>query len=239
MLECRADHFNLTGRNPFDKAKIAARRGAIRAPSLRHRNIPRKRRASSVAASSISAPRSMTARSSAWPDAKTGNELWRQKAADIKVGYSMTVAPLVADGVIIVGISGAEFGTRSFIDGWDPAKGKHLWRTHTIPTSDDCSPETIGQPRGRPADPYRSSRSRTDPRSHVTIEISKRTAVSFAAVAAMAIVQMTSPSASELPNARDDQVQIEHGKVTYAQKCSHCHGPTWSTQAPFARRARR
>ena len=173
------------------------------------------------------------------PDAKTGNELWRHKAADIKVGYSMAVAPLVADGVIIVGISGAEFGTRSFIDGWDPAKGKHLWRTHTIPTSDDCSPETIGQPRGRPADPYRSSRSRTDPRSHVTIELSKRTAVSFAAVAAMAIVQMTSPSASELPNARDDQVQIEHGKVTYAQKCSHCHGPTWSTQAPFARRARR
>ena len=32
-------------------------------------------------------------------DAKTGKELWRQKAADIKEGYSMTVAPLVADGV--------------------------------------------------------------------------------------------------------------------------------------------
>ena len=33
-------------------------------------------------------------------DAKTGKELWRQKAADIKEGYSMTVAPLVADGVV-------------------------------------------------------------------------------------------------------------------------------------------
>ena len=33
----------------------------------------------------------------------------------------MTVAPLVADGVVITGISGAEFGTRGFIDGWDPA----------------------------------------------------------------------------------------------------------------------
>src|ERR1700680_2315569 len=42
-------------------------------------------------------------------DAKTGKELWRQKAADIKDGYSMTVAPLVADGVILTGISGAEF----------------------------------------------------------------------------------------------------------------------------------
>ena len=67
-------------------------------------------------------------------DAKTGKELWRQKAADIKEGYSMTVAPLVADGVILTGISGAEFGTRGFIDGWDPATGKHLWRTHTIPS---------------------------------------------------------------------------------------------------------
>ena len=59
-------------------------------------------------------------------DAKTGKELWRQKAADIKEGYSMTMAPLVADGVVLTGISGAEFGTRDFIDGWDPATGKHV-----------------------------------------------------------------------------------------------------------------
>jgi len=75
-------------------------------------------------------------------DAKTGKELWRQKAADIKEGYSMTVAPLVADGVVLTGISGAEFGTRGFIDGWDPATGKHLWRTHTIPTPDEPGGDT-------------------------------------------------------------------------------------------------
>jgi alcohol dehydrogenase (cytochrome c) len=75
-------------------------------------------------------------------DAKTGKELWRQKAADIKEGYSMTVAPLVADGVVLTGISGAEYGTRGFIDGWDPATGKHLWRTHTIPTPDEPGGDT-------------------------------------------------------------------------------------------------
>ena len=75
-------------------------------------------------------------------DAKTGKELWRQKAADIKEGYSMTVAPLVADGVVITGISGAEFGTRGFIDGWDPATGKHLWRTHSIPRPDEPGGDT-------------------------------------------------------------------------------------------------
>jgi len=75
-------------------------------------------------------------------DAKTGKELWRQKAADIKEGYSMTVAPLVADGVVLTGISGAEFGTRGFIDGWDPATGKRLWRTHTIPSPDEPGGDT-------------------------------------------------------------------------------------------------
>jgi alcohol dehydrogenase (cytochrome c) len=64
-------------------------------------------------------------------DAKSGKELWREKAAEIKEGYSATVAPLVADGVVITGISGAEYGTRGFIDGWDAQTGKHLWRTFT------------------------------------------------------------------------------------------------------------
>ena len=59
-------------------------------------------------------------------DAKTGKELWRQKAAEVKEGYSMTMAPLVADGVVLTGISGAEFGIRGFIDGWEPETGKHL-----------------------------------------------------------------------------------------------------------------
>ena len=66
-------------------------------------------------------------------DAKTGKELWRKNAINFKTGYSMTVAPLVADGVVITGVSGAEFGIRGFIDGWDPNTGKHLWRTYTIP----------------------------------------------------------------------------------------------------------
>jgi cytochrome c55X len=59
----------------------------------------------------------------------------------------------------------------------------------------------------------------------VTIEVSQWTVASFAAVAVMVIAQMTSPSAAEQPNARGDPVQIDQGKVTYAQKCSHCHGP--------------
>lgn len=75
-------------------------------------------------------------------DASTGKELWRQKAADYKVGFTMTMAPLVADGVVITGISGAEFGTRDFIDGWDPDTGKRLWRTYTIPEPSEPGGDT-------------------------------------------------------------------------------------------------
>ena len=66
-------------------------------------------------------------------DAKTGKELWKSKVIDWKDGYSQTLAPLIADGVLITGTSGAEYGIRGFIDGWDPNTGKQLWRTYTIP----------------------------------------------------------------------------------------------------------
>src|SRR5437899_10591851 len=48
-------------------------------------------------------------------DAKTGKEVWKSKAADWKEGISLTVAPLVATGVLITRISGAEVAIRAFI----------------------------------------------------------------------------------------------------------------------------
>jgi alcohol dehydrogenase (cytochrome c) len=66
-------------------------------------------------------------------DAKTGKQIWKSKAAEWKEGYSMTVAPVIANGVLLTGISGAEFGIRGFIDGWDPETGKQLWRRYTVP----------------------------------------------------------------------------------------------------------
>jgi alcohol dehydrogenase (cytochrome c) len=78
-------------------------------------------------------------------DAKDGKELWKSKAAEWKEGYSLTVAPLIADGVLVTGISGAEFGIRGFIDGWDPETGKHLWRRYTIPARGEKGNETWPQ----------------------------------------------------------------------------------------------
>ena len=59
----------------------------------------------------------------------------------------------------------------------------------------------------------------------MTKRVSKWTAAHFAAVAVMAVAQLTTPSAAQQPSAGADQAQVDQGKVTYAQKCSHCHGP--------------
>ena len=61
-------------------------------------------------------------------DAKTGKEIWKSKVAEWKDGFSLTLAPLIANGVVVIGNSGAEFGVRGWIDGWDPETGKQLWR---------------------------------------------------------------------------------------------------------------
>jgi len=45
----------------------------------------------------------------------------------------LTGALLFAAGGVLTASSGAEFGTRLFLDGWDPQSGEHLWRTYTIP----------------------------------------------------------------------------------------------------------
>src|SRR5712692_4546842 len=75
-------------------------------------------------------------------DLKTGKEVWRTKSSDPKDGYSMTVAPLVANGVVIAGVAGAEYGIRGYLEGFDPQTGQSLWRTYTIPERGQPGSET-------------------------------------------------------------------------------------------------
>ena len=64
-------------------------------------------------------------------DAKSGKQLWKSKAADYKLGHAMTAAPLIANGMLMTGIAGGEYGTRGFITGWDLETGKELWKLYT------------------------------------------------------------------------------------------------------------
>ena len=75
-------------------------------------------------------------------DMKTGKEIWNQRFADWKEGYYATGGPIVANGVLISGVSGGESTTRGFLDGWDPDTGKKLWRRYTIPAPGEPGSET-------------------------------------------------------------------------------------------------
>jgi alcohol dehydrogenase (cytochrome c) len=70
-------------------------------------------------------------------DIKTGGIVWDVELADYKVGYSATVAPLVVKDKVIVGIAGAEFGIRGFIDAYNVQTGKRAWRFFTVAGPDD------------------------------------------------------------------------------------------------------
>ena len=73
---------------------------------------------------------------------KDGKQLWKAKAADYKQGYSMTHAPLIAGGVLITGISGGEYGTRGFLNGWDLKTGEKKWHRWTTATGTDKGADT-------------------------------------------------------------------------------------------------
>ena len=75
-------------------------------------------------------------------DMKTGEEVWNQKFADLRDGYYATGGPIIANGVLISGVSGGESTTRGFLDGWDPDTGKKLWRRYTIPAPGEPGSET-------------------------------------------------------------------------------------------------
>src|SRR5882757_8530175 len=75
-------------------------------------------------------------------DMETGKVLWNQKFADFRDGYYATGGPIIANGVLISGVSGGESTTRGFLDGWDPDTGKRLWRRYTIPAPGEPGAET-------------------------------------------------------------------------------------------------
>jgi alcohol dehydrogenase (cytochrome c) len=75
-------------------------------------------------------------------DAKTGREVWAKEVFNNKINYYITLAPLVADGKIIVGASGGEFGVRGYIAALDPETGSELWRTYTVPAPGEPGSDT-------------------------------------------------------------------------------------------------
>jgi glucose dehydrogenase len=66
-------------------------------------------------------------------DAKSGQLLWETEIADPEKGYSETMAPVVADGLVLIGTNGGEYGIRGFVKAFDADTGKLVWTFNTIP----------------------------------------------------------------------------------------------------------
>jgi alcohol dehydrogenase (cytochrome c) len=60
-------------------------------------------------------------------DQETGKVVWKEKVDDYAAGYSMSAAPLIADGLLLTGVSGGEFGVVGRVEARDPKTGKMVW----------------------------------------------------------------------------------------------------------------
>jgi alcohol dehydrogenase (cytochrome c) len=75
-------------------------------------------------------------------DARTGRIRWTTTVAENRAGYYMTLAPMIADGTVLIGTSGGELGIRGFLAAFDPETGTPLWKTYTVPAPGEPGSET-------------------------------------------------------------------------------------------------
>ncbi len=74
-------------------------------------------------------------------DRDTGEVEWETVTVDQSKSYTVTGAPRVIDGKVIIGNGGAEFGVRGYVAAYDAANGEEVWRFYTVPdgTEDENS----------------------------------------------------------------------------------------------------
>ncbi len=75
-------------------------------------------------------------------DARSGDLEWETMTTDPALPYTITGAPRVIKGLVMIGNGGAEYGVRGYVTAYDAASGEQVWRFHTVP--------------GNPADGYES-----------------------------------------------------------------------------------
>lgn len=66
-------------------------------------------------------------------DARTGKQVWSVLTVDDTQSYTITGAPRIVKGKVIIGNGGGEFGTRGYVSAYDAATGQLVWRFYTVP----------------------------------------------------------------------------------------------------------
>ncbi len=70
-------------------------------------------------------------------NAKTGDVAWKMQIAEPDKGAAMTLAPMVLQGKVIVGLSGGEYGARGAVVALDANTGTQAWKRFTIPAPNE------------------------------------------------------------------------------------------------------
>ena len=66
-------------------------------------------------------------------DKNTGTENWSILTIDKSRPYTITGAPRIVKGNVIIGNGGGEFGVRGYVTAYDVDSGDELWRFYTVP----------------------------------------------------------------------------------------------------------
>ncbi len=66
-------------------------------------------------------------------DGRTGAKIWEQMTVDPARPYTITGAPRIVKGKVIIGNSGSEFPVRGYFSAYDSETGKMAWRFYTVP----------------------------------------------------------------------------------------------------------
>jgi PQQ-dependent dehydrogenase (methanol/ethanol family) len=70
-------------------------------------------------------------------DAANGSKVWEKQLGSAQEGYALNGGVVVADGKVLTGVSGGEYGIRGFIAAFDAGSGDEVWRFHTIPSPEE------------------------------------------------------------------------------------------------------
>jgi len=65
--------------------------------------------------------------------AESGQLVWESKTTPEGSAHTITGAPRIANGKVLIGNGGAEFGVRGFVSAYDAETGELDWRTYTVP----------------------------------------------------------------------------------------------------------
>ena len=64
---------------------------------------------------------------------RSGMPAWTVATTDREKPYSITSAPRIAKGLVVIGNAGSEYGVRGYVSAYDAETGKMAWRTYTVP----------------------------------------------------------------------------------------------------------